>query len=54
MILLDYWLFGRTVLVNDEAALAGGGSSLTRAVMTDTIIRPKSENLTGFYSHTSY
>ncbi len=53
MILLDYWLFGRTVLVNDEAALAGG-SSLTRAVLTDTIIIPKSENLTGFYSHTSY
>ena len=41
MILLDYWLFDRTVLVKAEAALA----AFTRAFLTDTIIKPKSENL---------
>ena len=46
MILLDYWLFDRTVLVKAEAALA----AFTRAFLTDTIIKPKSENLAGSHS----
>ena len=49
MILLDYWLFGRTAC-QSRSRISGALAAFTRAFLTDTIIKPKSENLAGSHS----
>ena len=50
MILLDYWLFDKNSACQGRSRISGALAAFTRAFLTDTIIKPKSENLAGSHS----